>query len=76
MGDRLNAEAKLILRHATVADLRRDCCDEPAALVSAREVPIPDLPDDADKRASMLLLLLLQSRDRERRWQALLSGSA
>jgi hypothetical protein len=72
MADRLNAEAKLILRHVTVADLRRDCCDEPASLIAARERSIPDdLPDDAEKRASKLLVLLLQSRDRERRWQKL-----
>ena len=42
-----------------------------AALVAAREVPIPQLPIDPEKRASKLLVMLLESRDRERRWQAL-----
>jgi hypothetical protein len=59
-----------IMRYATVADLR-DSGDDVAALVAAREVPIPQLPIDPEKRASKLLVMLLESRDRERRWQAL-----
>jgi hypothetical protein len=66
----LSAEAQAILRHATIADLR-SVADEPAALIAARERPIPELPDDAEKRASRLLVLLQQSRDRERQWQKL-----
>jgi hypothetical protein len=67
MADRpLSAEAKVILRYAVVADLRSDC-DELAALVRETLQPIPTLPADPALRASMLLVLLLQARDRTRR---------
>ena len=59
-----------ILAAGRVADLR-DSGHEPASLIAEREVPIPQLPIDPEKRASKLLVMLLKSRDRKRRWQAL-----
>jgi hypothetical protein len=67
---RLTARALDIMASSRVTDLRSGC-DDVASLIAARERPIPELPDDAARRASRLLVLLLQSRDRERRWQAL-----
>jgi hypothetical protein len=70
MADRpLDPVALDVLARSRLCDLRNDC-DGVAALVAARELPIPELPDNAERRASKLLLLL-QSRDRERRWQKL-----
>ena len=70
--DRTNALAVAIMARATYCQLADDA-DEFAALVKAVQQPIPDLPDDAAERASLLLLMLLQSRDQSRRLLALLT---
>ena len=67
----LNAEAKVIFRHATIADLRSDA-DEGARLVRDTLRPLPVLPLDPAEREAVLMLLLLQARDRSRRLLALL----
>jgi hypothetical protein len=72
MPDRpLSSEAQALLRHATVADLKADA-HELVALMQAAERPIPVLPLDPAEREAVLMLLLLQARDRSRRLRTLL----
>ena len=68
--DRLGAEALAIMAASRVEDLRSSA-ESIAALIAPLQQPIPQLPDNAEQRASLLLIMLLQSRDRERRWQKL-----
>ena len=44
---------------------------DPLALDLMQRATVAQMPNDAEQRASVLLVLLLQSRDRERRWQSL-----
>lgn len=70
----LSTEALVVLRHATVADLRSDAA-ELAALVAAIRAPFPaTLPADPDEREFALLLVALRARDHARRLLALVES--
>ena len=59
----LSAEAKALLRHATVADLKADAA-ELAELIAGLDEPLPELP---------LYRLLVRERERSRRLLDLIS---
>ncbi|MHC2625558.1 acyl-CoA reductase-like NAD-dependent aldehyde dehydrogenase [Bradyrhizobium huanghuaihaiense] len=70
----LSTEALVVLRHATVADLRSDVA-ELSALVAAIRRPFPaTLPTDPDEREFALLLIALRARDHARRLLALVEA--
>ncbi|MEI9922589.1 MAG: hypothetical protein WDN50_02480 [Bradyrhizobium sp.] len=73
--DRVNAMVVAINAAATYHDLKAGA-DEFAALARATSRPLPTLPLDPAQREATLTILLLQSRDRERRYLALLAGTA
>ena len=62
----LSTEALVVLRHATVADLRSDA-DELAALARAVLQPLPMLPLDPVERERVLATALLEAKDHARR---------
>jgi hypothetical protein len=74
--DRVNAMVTALMARATYHETIREPADEAAAVVKAAQRPLPVLPTDPVQREAVLMVLLLQSRDRERRLLALLSGSA
>ncbi|MCA1533718.1 hypothetical protein I6F21_14220 [Bradyrhizobium sp. NBAIM03] len=70
----LSTEALVVLRHATVADLRGDA-EELAELVAAIRAPFPaTLPADPDERELALLMIALRARDHARRMLALVES--
>ena len=69
----LNAEARTILRHATVADLKCDAAAL-AELVRAVRRPLPMLPLDPAER-ERTLMMALSAKDGAARWLlALIAG--
>lgn len=61
-----NALARDLMQWATLAGLREDAV-ELGAIVREIRRPLPTLPLDAAERELVLMVLLLQARDRERR---------
>ena len=69
----LSDEARILLRYATVADMKADA-EELSQIIEAMQHPVPIMPDDPVERDIAHMVQILRERDRCRLLLARLAG--